>query len=153
MWCWWVLIWVKICVWMEYVSVCLTVLAWEIFGWLSMGWMCSVMRSAQADMSTVAMIKISRALQRDQCTTAPIWPATATHTNHFNNAHALIKPTIYVFGYSFSCWCRWILTTSITNMNVIDVWMSLQSEQKTDDVGHWQQNRHCVHQGSVKQQW
>lgn len=44
---------------------------WEMLGWLRMGWMCSVARSAQADMSTVATMRMSRDLHRDQWTTAP----------------------------------------------------------------------------------
>lgn len=55
------------------------VLTWDTDERLSMGWMCSVVRSAHADISTVAMMRINKALQRDQCTDAPRWPAVNTH--------------------------------------------------------------------------
>lgn len=38
-----------------------------------MGLMCSVARSAQADMQSVESSRMSRARQRDQCTTALCW--------------------------------------------------------------------------------
>lgn len=53
------------------------VLTWEMLGWFSMGWMFSVTRSAQADVSTVAMIRMTKDLHLDQWTTAPWWPVTA----------------------------------------------------------------------------
>ena len=53
------------------------VLTWETLGWFSMGWMCSVARSAQADVSTVAMMRMTRDLHRDQWTTAPWGPFSA----------------------------------------------------------------------------
>lgn len=55
----------------------LLVLTWEMLGWFRMGWMFSVTRSAQADVSTVAMIRMTKDLHLDQWTTAPWWPITA----------------------------------------------------------------------------
>lgn len=56
---------------------------WDTDERLSMGWMCSVVRSAHADISTVATMRISKALHRDQCTDAPRWPAVNTHNVFF----------------------------------------------------------------------
>lgn len=41
-------------------------LTWDMLGWFSIGCMCSVTRSAQADVRTVAMMRMTRDLHRDQ---------------------------------------------------------------------------------------
>lgn len=53
------------------------VLTCETLGWLRIGWMFSVTRSAQAEVSTVATTKMSKDLHLDQWTTAPWFPVTA----------------------------------------------------------------------------
>ncbi|TNN70856.1 hypothetical protein EYF80_018841 [Liparis tanakae] len=64
-----------------------------MLGWFSIGWMCSVTRSAQADVSTVAKMRMTRDLHRDQWTTAPCWPVTAQ----------TIKETLAFDNCSLSC--------------------------------------------------
>lgn len=62
----------------------------EMFGWLSMGWMCSVVRSAQADVRTVAMMRMTRDRHRDQWTTVS-WCSVTAQTQREMKLHSINK--------------------------------------------------------------
>lgn len=81
---WWRVLWLVACPVIGGVSCdWWRVLTWEMLGWFNKGWMFSVTRSAQADVSAVAMMRMIRDLHLDQWTTAPwCWSATAGTVSH-----------------------------------------------------------------------
>lgn len=88
------------------------VLTWDMLGWFSMGWMCSVTRSAQADVRTVAMMRMTRDLHRDQWTTAPWWPVAAQTVRLWSVMLALDDCTLTVLQFNnvqFCVSCNWFI--------------------------------------------
>lgn len=115
-----------------------------------MGWMFSVTRSAQADVSTVAMMRMTRDLQRDQWTTAPWWLVTA-QTGEEMMVWCVImrqKNTHFIVVLkSLRLLCeRPTLTLFFSHVNVINVGVRLQRECQPNDVGNRQEGRNCVNQ-------
>lgn len=103
--------------------------------------MFSVTRSAEADVSAVAMMRMIRDLHLDQWTTAPWWPATAVTANRLGLQLQPFKCCVCLV-------CAWlqIRAWSFADTNVINVRVRLQGEYQADDVGNWQEGRHGEHQ-------
>lgn len=71
----------------------------ETLGWLRIGWMFSVTRSAQADVSTVATMRMTKDLHLDQWTTAPWFPVTAQRARLWT---AIVTRLLKVVACDFS---------------------------------------------------
>lgn len=114
--------------------------------------MFSVTRSAQADVSAVAMMRMIRDLHLDQWTTAPWWwPATAGTVNRVMlqpHREAARQPGYFLVPHVFGFCCALLQehALSFADMNVIDMGVRLQGERQSDDVSEWQEGRHSVHQ-------
>lgn len=109
-----------------------------------MGLMCSVARSAQADMHRVDSRRMTRARQRDQWTTALWWwPGTGEESRDvWDTPEQSQEPALQPEHLG-------TLTVTVADVDVVDVCVGFEGEEEPNKVGSREQDGHRVHQGSV----